>query len=166
MSDSTPLSVEISHFSIVALGALGLHQSQRFAVVAPEHLIHKAFAFFIRHARDRILPVPAAYPKALPLLSAAINKVVAGFGFGIVVGCRLILFLDRGNLGAQAFEFGIERLLSGEKLRELGVFFGKLSAQIPDVLSIGGGAKPVCGRCTRLLKQNVSEFVPNMERGQ
>src|SRR5439155_3415375 len=39
----------------ITLGALGLDQSQRLAVVAPENVIHKAFALFIGHAGDRIL---------------------------------------------------------------------------------------------------------------
>ena len=46
------------------------------------------------------------------------------------VGRGLVLLLDGGDLGPQAFEFGVERRLSGKQLRELGVFFGKLGFEL------------------------------------
>ena len=39
-------------FAWIALGALGLDQSQRLAVIAPQHVIDEAFALIVRHASD------------------------------------------------------------------------------------------------------------------
>src|SRR5438552_3907306 len=94
----------------IALGTLGLDQSQRLAVVAPQDVIHKAFALFIGHAGDRILAVLRLVQRPSGFLEHQVNEVVAGFGFGIVVLVRggFILLLNRRDLGPQAFEFSIE----------------------------------------------------------
>ena len=41
----------------------------------------------------------------------------------------LVLLLDGGNLGAQAFQFGIQRGFAGQQFAELGVFLRQLRFQ-------------------------------------
>ncbi|EKD97990.1 MAG: hypothetical protein ACD_23C00639G0001 [uncultured bacterium] len=109
------LGLLLAHCGVLA-GALGLHQRQRLAVVAPQHIIHVANALVVGHAADFNLEVLLIQLPA-SLFEQQVDEVVAGFGFGIVVRVRLggIGLLGGGHFGAQLLQLFIQGFLAGQQ---------------------------------------------------
>ena len=84
-------------------GALGLHQHQRFAVVAPEHVVHIARVLGIGHAGHFDFEVLGWVEVPAGFAEQQVNVGLAGFGLGIVVRVRFggVRLLGCGHLGAQ-----------------------------------------------------------------
>ena len=98
----------------VLASALGFYQRQRLAVVAPQHIVHKANTLVVRHAADfdfKVLGVqlPACF------FEQQVDEVVAGFGFRIVVGIGLggVGLLGGSHFVSEAFKFIIQRRFVG-----------------------------------------------------
>jgi hypothetical protein len=119
----------------VAARALGLHQRERLAVVAPQHVIDEALARAPRrsgrHAGDREFAIALLVERPAGLLQQQIDEGVAGFRLGVVVrvGLRRSRLLRLGNLGAQARELLVERALVGEERREVLVLLAQARFQ-------------------------------------
>ena len=79
----------------IPLCPLGFDQPQRFAVVAPQHVIDKALRRVVRHAGDRKFPVLRLVERPTGFVEQQIDEIIAGFRLGIVVVVRpcSVLFL-------------------------------------------------------------------------
>ena len=86
----------------ILAGALGLHQRQWFAIVAPQHIVDEADALVVGHAADFDFNVQ---PGQLPacLFEQQVDEVIAGLGFGVIVRVGLggIGLFGGSNFGAQ-----------------------------------------------------------------
>ena len=92
----------------IAAAALGFHQGQGFAVIAPEHVIHEASASGIGHALNLMLMGAALAVIPAGLFEVVIDVPAAGFelaeiGFGL--GGGFIGLTQGGDLLAQAIQF-------------------------------------------------------------
>jgi len=103
------LGLLLAHGGVLA-GALGFYQCQGFAVIAPQHIVHKALALIVWHAADFNLKVlgiqlPASF------FEQQVDEVVAGLFFGIVVGVGLggVGLFGGGHLQAQLYQFIVQR---------------------------------------------------------
>ena len=85
----------------VAPRALGLDETKRLAVFAPENVVHEAPALGIGHPADLEFAVAVLIERPASLLEQQVDEVVAGLGLGVVVRVRLrgSLFLGLGHLG-------------------------------------------------------------------
>ena len=81
------LGLLLAHGGVLA-GALGFYQCQGFAVIAPQHIVHKALALIVWHAAHFNLEVLGIELPA-SLFEQQVDEVVAGLRFGIVVGVGL-----------------------------------------------------------------------------
>ena len=101
--------------------ALGLDETERLAVVAPEDVVHEALALGIGHPTDLELAVAGLIERPAGFLEQQVDEVVAGLGLGVVVrvGLCVSLLLGLGHLGPQALEFLVERALVREQRRKL-----------------------------------------------
>ena len=109
----------------VAPRALGLYETERFAVVAPEDVVHETLARGIGYPTDLELAVAVLIERPTGFLKQQVDEVVAGLGFGVVVRVRLrgSFFLGFGYLGPQALEFLVERAVVREQRRKFLVAF-------------------------------------------
>ena len=84
-------------------GALGLHQPERLAVLAPEHVVDEAHPLGIGHALDAELGVVRPVERPAGLAQQEVDVAVAGLGLVVVVtvGPRLGGFSGGGHFGAQ-----------------------------------------------------------------
>ena len=103
------LGLLLAHFGAL-LRALGFHQRQRLAVVAPQHVVHEALALLVGHAGDLDLEVLLRVELPAGLLEQQVDEVVAGLCFGIVVGVGLggVGLLGGGHGLAQPGQLGIQ----------------------------------------------------------
>ena len=109
-------------------GGLGFDQAERLAVIAPQHVIHKALAGGVRHSGDgdfrnaRRVGVPAG------LAEQQVDEVVPRGRFVVVVGIGLggVGGESGGHLGAQGLQFGIEVFAVGEHFGEPRVLVAQL----------------------------------------
>ncbi len=101
----------------IAPGAFGLDQSQRLAVVAPQHVVDEADALLVGHPGDLELAVPRLVERPAGLLEQQVDEVVAGLGLGVVVRVWLGLcgLPHGGHLGPRALHLLVERGLVGEQ---------------------------------------------------
>ena len=101
--------------------ALGLHQRQGFAVVAPQDVVDKTFALVVGHAGDFELAVARLRKRPTSFLEQQVDESIARLGLGVVVrvGLRGRLLLGLGDLGAQTSQLGIERRLVRQHRRQL-----------------------------------------------
>lgn len=126
----------------ISTRALGLDQSERLAVVAPQHIVHEAFSLGIRHAADLELPLAGLVERPSRFFEQQVEKVVAGLSLGVVVGVRLgsRRLFRFGDLGAQAFQFLIERGLVREQGREIFVLLAQAHFESLQLLGRPRGA--------------------------
>ena len=105
----------------ILLRAFGFNQRQRLAVITPQHVIDKAFALVVGHAADFNLEIPLRIEVPAGFLEQQVDEVIAGFGFGIIVGVRLggVGFPGGGEFFTQRLECFVKRGLVGEQRREL-----------------------------------------------
>ncbi len=91
-------------------GFFGFDDGEGFAVVAPENVVGVANPFGIGHAGNFIFPVAFLVEGPSGALQVEVDEIVAGFGFGVVVGVGL-LFVGGSNFGElllEGLEFGVE----------------------------------------------------------
>ena len=116
----------------IFLRALGLDDGEGSAVVAPEDVVHKAFALVRGHADDAVFAVALLVERPAGLGEHEVDEVIAGFGFRVVVrvGFGGVGALDGGDLFADAAKFFIERRLIGEQCGEFFVPLPQLVLQL------------------------------------
>src|SRR5690606_6488713 len=135
-------------FGGAAPGAFGLHHGERATVVVPQHVVDPAAAGGVGHAGDRVFAVVFAVEAPARLFQHQVDEQVAGLRLVVVVpvGAGGVGSLGLGDLGAQPFDFGVERFAAGPLLGEFGVPAGVLLLQLLefgllfDPLGGGGGA--------------------------
>ena len=133
----------------IAFGAFGFDDAKRFAVVAPQYVINEAVAGVVWHPRDGIFGVGAfAGERPTGFFQEQVDKVVAGFGFGIIVlvGSGGVFGFDAGDLGAETLEFGVKTCLLGQESGEVFVAFAELGFE---ALELFGGLGCPRTRTTR-----------------
>jgi hypothetical protein len=125
-------------------GAFGFHQGQGFAVVAPQHIVHIAFAAVVGHSLhfdfggSRLLGVPSGF------LQSQIDEVAAGVGFVVVVAGRFggAVLGDQGiplGFGLGQFGFGLAGAVFGQAAQCFGL--GQLLGQGLQLLAAQGGVR-------------------------
>ena len=108
-----------------AAGALGFHQGQR-PLAAPQHIVHKAFAFVVGHALHFKLAVARLVQRPAGFFEQQVDEQVARCGLVVVVrggGLRGVGGLGGGNLGAVAGQLGVQRGIAGSGFAQGGVAF-------------------------------------------
>ena len=93
-------------------GFLGLDHGQRQAVLAPEHVIHRARARTGGHAGDRVFAVAGMVERPPGPPQFDIDEQAAGVGLGVLVGIGYGrgVGADLGQLGAQLLQFRVHRV--------------------------------------------------------
>ena len=101
--------------------ALGFDQSQRLAIIAPQHIVDEALALVVGHAVDLELPVARLGERPASLLEQQVDEGIARLGLGVVmrIGLRGRDLPRLGDLGSQAREFRIQRSLVCQQCRQL-----------------------------------------------
>ena len=130
-----------------ALGrALGLHQHQRLAVVAPQHVVDEALAVAVGHARDLDLEVLDRVQLPARFAQQQVDEGLAGLGLGVVVrvGDGAVRLLGRRHLFLELLQLDVQRCVAGQHFRELGVFLAQLLAELLQLLGRLGGGRTLC----------------------
>jgi hypothetical protein len=117
-------------------GPLGLHQHQRLAVIAPQHVVDEALVLGVRHADHLDLEVLRRVQRPAGLLHQQVDEGLARLGFGVVVrvGLRAVRLLGGGHFFAQLLQLGVERRLAGKHIGQLLVFLVQLRGQLLQLL--------------------------------
>ncbi len=112
-------------------GFLGLDHGQRQAVLAPEHVIHRARARTGGHARDRVFAVAGMVERPPGPPQFDIDQQAAGVGLGVLVGIGhgRGAGADRGQLGAQLLQFRVHRVALLLFLERAPVVLGQFGRQ-------------------------------------
>ena len=112
----------------LALGALGFHQSKRFAIIAPQDIVDEAFTGLVRHAGDRKFAITGMIERPARLMQEDVNEGVAGLRLVVIVGvCRSgIRLFDGGDFGAKTsvFRLDLDPLSLGLHTSGFGRFMG------------------------------------------
>ncbi len=116
--------------------ALGFHQRQGLAVVAPQQIVDEALALVVGHAVDLELAVTRLIELPARLLQQQVDESVARLGLGVVVrvGLRGRGLPGIGDLGSQAREFRIQRSLVCQQCRQLLVALAQTTLKLLQLL--------------------------------
>ena len=91
----------------IGSGALRLHHCEQLAIIAPEHVVHIADAFFVRHPRDFVFAVALLIERPACALQVHVDQIGACFRFRIVVRVGRFLIYGAGFRQLLLEDFGV-----------------------------------------------------------